>query len=100
MVLKKRGRYKKNRADHFFVFQTKAISEKTVITLGESIVMVLQQRNRAMFYLEGATFGLFVGGLMRSLRSLRTEDITAHNHPMHIKNKRSLQSCNKIFRNL
>ena len=55
-----------------------------------------------MFYLEGATFELFLGGSVRLLRSFRTKDITAHNHPKfaHQKQKKGLQSCNKIFRNL
>ena len=39
-----------------------------------------------MFRLKGATFQLFLGGPVRSLRSFRTEDITAHNlRNMHIK---------------
>ena len=89
MVLQKGGWYEKNREDHFFVFQTKAISEKTVITLGEAIVMVLLQRNRAMFHLEGATFGLFLGGPVRLLRSFRTKDITADNHPKYAHQKKT-----------
>ena len=42
-----------------------------------------------MFYLEGATFGLFLGGPVRSLRSFRTEDITAHNHSKYADQKKN-----------
>ena len=40
-----------------------------------------------MFNLEGATFGLFLGGLVRSLRSFRTKDTTARNHPKYAHQK-------------
>ena len=45
-----------------------------------------------MFYVEGAPFRLFLGGPVLSLRSFRTKDVTAHNHPKyaHQKQKKSL----------
>ena len=45
-----------------------------------------------MFYLEGATFGLFLGSPVRPLRSFSTKDITAHNHP-----KYAHQNQKKVF---
>ena len=59
------------------------------------MVKNILQRNRAMFHLEGATVGLFLGGPVWSLCSFRTKDITAHNHP-----KYACQKINKYVINL
>ena len=52
-----------------------------------------------MFYLEGATFRLFLGDPVRSLRSFRTKDITADNHPKyaHQKQKKVFNLATKYF---
>ena len=53
-----------------------------------------------MFCLEGATFGLFLGSPVRSLRSFRTKDITAHNHPKYHQKKQKQNISSILQQNI